>query len=148
MVMCLSIGVIKVSANRPSNMILSYDNDTDQLNVTMTHLTSGSPGHYIDNVTIRVNGIMVHSQTYSSQPSSTTFTDQYLSIVADIGDTINVWARCHFSHDTLTGQLVVGAPPGSSIPGYLGIWIGFIVCIGIMTPLIYQKIRKGNYSWG
>lgn len=152
MAIFLSLTVVKVSANPPSNMSLSYNSGTEQLNVTITHITGGTPGHYIDNVTISVNGIMVHSQTYSSQPNPTTFTDQYLNIVADVGDTINVWARCSLTADTITRQLVVTSSngittPNDAIPGYPGIWLILTACIGLIGTLIYKKIRKGNYGW-
>ncbi|MHA1912795.1 MAG: hypothetical protein ACW986_01515 [Promethearchaeota archaeon] len=151
MTLFLSFTAIKVNANPPSNMSLSYNSSTDQLNATITHLTGGTPGHYIESVIIRVNGTIVHAETYGSQPSPTTFTYQYLNIVANIGATIQVRANCSFTGDVITRTINLtgdnGTSPADSIPGYLGIWIGFAVCIGILTPLIYKKIKKGNSSW-
>ncbi|MHA2398208.1 MAG: hypothetical protein ACXADU_04895 [Promethearchaeota archaeon] len=149
LVMILSITNINVRANPPSNMSLSYIADTDQLDVTITHLTGGTAGHFIENVTIRVNGSIVHSETYTSQPSPTTFTYQYTSIVANIGATINVWANCSLTGDIITRQLTVTGgngttTPNGAIPGYLGIWMISIAVIGIIGLLIYKKIRKVN----
>ena len=144
-VVCLSMTFIKVQANPPSNMSLSYSSGTDQLDVSITHLTSNTPGHFIENVTIRVNGSLVHSEVYTSQPSPTSFTYQYNSIVANIGATIHVWANCSFTGDIITRTLIVGGNNGSSpnIPGYLGIWIILGTLMSIMIPMIYKKIRKG-----
>ena len=143
-IICLSITIIKVNANPPSDMSLSYDSGTDQLDVSITHLNGGSPGHYIENVTVRVNGSLVHSEAYTSQPSSTSFTYQYNSIVANIGATIHVWANCSLTGDIITRTLIVGGNNGSSIniPGYLGMWIILCAFMSILVPLIYKKIRE------
>ncbi len=151
MAIFLSFTAINVKANPPSNMSLSYNSSTDQLNATITHLTGGTPGHFIESVIIRVNGTIVHSETYGSQPSPTTFTYQYLNIIANIGTTIQVRANCSFTGDVITRTINLtgdnGISPGDSIPGYLGIWIGLGISIGILAPLLYKKIRKGNLSW-
>lgn len=145
-VLILSFTVIKANANPISNMSLSYNKNTQQLDVTLTHLTGGTPGHYVENVTIRVNGSIVHSEAYTSQPNPTTFTYQYNNIVANIGATINVWANCSLTGDIITRQLIVSdtngtSSPDDTIPGYFVIWLILIACIGILSPLIYKKIR-------
>ena len=143
-VVCLSMTLIKVQANPPSNMSLSYNSGTDQLDVSITHLTSNAPGHYIENVTIRVNGSLAYSEAYTSQPSPTSFTYQYDSIIANIGATIHVWANCSFTGDIITRTLLVGGNNGASpdIPGYFGMWMILGIMMSIMVPLIYKKIRK------
>ena len=142
----LSMAFIKVNANPPSNMSLSYNSGTEQLDVSITHLTSSTPGHFIENVTIRINGSLAHSEVYTSQPSPTSFTYQYDSIVANIGATIHVWANCSLTGDIITRIFIVSGDNGSSpddvISGYLGMWIILCTMMGIMTPLIYKKIRR------
>ncbi|MFW9822979.1 MAG: hypothetical protein ACFFE4_08600 [Candidatus Thorarchaeota archaeon] len=142
----LSFTVIKASANPLSNMSLSYNTNTQQLDVTITHLTGGTPGHYTEHVIIRVNGSIVHSEAYTSQPNPSTFTYQYNSIVANVGATINVWANCSLTGDTITRQLTVSdtngtSSPDSTIPGYFALWVFLIACVITLTLLIYKKIR-------
>lgn len=146
-VLFLTLTIIKVNANPISSMSLNYNSNTQQLDVSITHLTGGTPGHYIENVTIRVNGSIVHSEAYTSQPSPTSFTYQYNSIVANIGATIEVWANCSFTGDTITRQLVVSGDngttsPDGAIPGYFGMWLIVIACVSIISFLIYKKIKK------
>ncbi|MFW9823462.1 MAG: hypothetical protein ACFFE4_11030, partial [Candidatus Thorarchaeota archaeon] len=70
------MSIISVKANPPSSISLVYNIGTEQLDVSITHFNSGSSTHIIDQVVIKVNGVTVKTQSYTSQPGNS-FTYSY-----------------------------------------------------------------------
>jgi hypothetical protein len=149
----ISLTTLSVKANNPSGMSLNYNSSTKLLDVTITHNTGTDPTHYIQSVTVRVNGSIVKSETYTSQPNSGTFTYHYDNITANIGATIQATAICSIA-GTITRSITLtdnsgdpnGDPVGPNgdpvIPGYLGILIITAACLAIVLPKIYKRTKK------
>ncbi len=83
-------------AHSPSSVTLTYDQDTDILNVTITHSVASTSTHYIEKVEVYVNDALVHEQDYTSQPTTSAFSYEY-TIMAGPGDTIKVDATCNLA---------------------------------------------------
>jgi hypothetical protein len=82
-----------VCANAPSGTTVSYNLETQDLRVTITHPVSDQTTHYIKEVKIEKNGVLYNTSLYDSQPDSNSFTYTY-QINATTGDTIDVTASC------------------------------------------------------
>ena len=80
-------------ANAPSDIHMDYDKSTAQLTVTITHPVADPATHYIENIKINKNGLIVIDNDYKNQPASDTFSYTYPVTVSG-GDTIRVTARC------------------------------------------------------
>ncbi|KKM82230.1 hypothetical protein LCGC14_1321690 [marine sediment metagenome] len=110
----LSLNSPKVRAHASTNMNLAFNFNSQKLNVSLTHAVSNPNTHYILSVTIRVNGTLENSETYTDQPTTSTFTYQY-NVTAGIGASIQVTAVCNV-FGTLSQTIMVSdpnAPPGS-----------------------------------
>jgi hypothetical protein len=111
----LTITILLVSsqayANPPDNMVLGYDISTSILEITITHPTLDQNSHYIYKIDVKVNGDLVLSEQYTSQPTSSTFTYEY-TIVANTDDEISVTAFCSL-YGSLTKTHIV---PNESAP--------------------------------
>jgi len=83
------------NAHRPGSVILDYNIDTKVLSVTITHSVSNPAKHYVDKIKIALNGELIKTFEYTSQPDNSTFTYQY-SIEAKDGDELKVKADCSY----------------------------------------------------
>lgn len=129
-------------ANSPSKMELKYDEASTTLNVTITHNVDDESSHYIESVTIKVNDTTVETETYTSQPTTSTFLYQYTNINATAGDVIMVTAICNISGQ-IEKSLTVGRPE-EKIPGFLLIGLVSLITAVVFVILIYKKIIKRN----
>jgi len=82
-----------VCANAPSSMTVSYNLETQDLRVTITHPVNDLTTHYIKEVKIEKNGVLYNTSLYESQPDLNSFTYTY-TVNATIGDTIDATASC------------------------------------------------------
>ncbi|MFO8050524.1 MAG: hypothetical protein R6V01_02350 [Thermoplasmatota archaeon] len=98
-----------VSGHAPQSMDLKYDYADQILNVTITHtvplIELGQ--HYIDEVTVSKNDVLVIEETYDSQPTRETFSFEYF-IEAEDGDVLEVYAHCSVTGDLTEEMTVVG----------------------------------------
>ncbi|MFX0005845.1 MAG: hypothetical protein ACFFA7_07435 [Promethearchaeota archaeon] len=92
----LCLFTLTVKAHNPQNMVLAYDFSKQELNVTITHNVVNPNTHYIELVEIRVNGSIVLSEGYTSQPTTSTFMYQF-NVTAKHGATIQARAFCSIS---------------------------------------------------
>lgn len=83
-----------VSAHTPSAMTLSYNLETHDLRVTITHQVTDPTTHYIAKVDIKKNGAIYNTSLYSEQPDSNSFTYTY-KVNATLGDVIEVTISCN-----------------------------------------------------
>ena len=128
-----------ISANSPSNMVLAYDQSTTTLNVTITHTVNDPGTHFIESVTIKVNGTTVKTETYSDQPVSGTFMYQY-NLTAYVENTINVVAVCNIS-----GQIERETTVGSKdqkIPGYFALGIISVLSCILIAGFTFKRMRR------
>jgi hypothetical protein len=82
-----------VVAHSPSSMTLGYNWDTQILSVTISHTVTDPNSHYIQNITVYKNDVIVDSRLYTSQESTTSASDTF-NIAAVDGDILRVWAEC------------------------------------------------------
>jgi hypothetical protein len=82
-----------VCAHAPIGITVSYNLETQDLRVIITHPVSDQTTHYIKEVKIEKNGVLYNTSLYDSQPDSNSFTYTY-QINATTGDTIDVTASC------------------------------------------------------
>ncbi len=99
----LALASVHVSAHSPSNMSLSYDVDTNELAVQVTHSVDNPSAHYVEEVIVLKNSVEVASRSYTSQASSTGMSDVF-SIEATAGDVISVTASCSIA-GSITRQI-------------------------------------------
>jgi hypothetical protein len=99
---------LSVSAHPPSNMVLEYDFESQQLDVTITHNTPAPNQHYVEKVEIWVNDDLKLTRDYTSQPTANTFTYTY-DVSAKDSDIIKVKATCSISGD-ITEEITVVDP--------------------------------------
>ena len=89
----ISMGSFTVDAHSPSSMSLDRNKTTGGFNVTITHEVDDKSSHYIEEIVIKKNGEEIKSETYTSQPTDSTFTYTY-QIDAEEGDELEVSASC------------------------------------------------------
>ncbi len=139
----LSFGPAK--ANNPSSMTLEYSENTELLNVTISHSSVDFNTHYIFEVIVTMDGFQIYNQSYTSQPSNV-FTYSYyidatpLELLSYI---IEVTARCTQT-GIITRSITIGqlAHIPETIPGFAGLW--FIISASMMALIVInnKKLRK------
>ena len=132
-----------VYAHSPSEMSLTYNSTTHDLQISVTHQVSNPDTHYVFRINIKINNETYANREYSNQPgSSFTYTFEELEVIE--GDTIEVTAYCN-QGGYLTKQLTIGSGEISKVngeeestPGFE--LILFIISI-IISIIIIQKKR-------
>ena len=103
----------QVFAHPPQDMTLTYNIDTITLDVTITHQVINPNDHYIYKVDIKKNDVLILTENYGSQPSTSTFTYSY-SVDANVGDQLKVTAYCSIA-GSITRQITV-SENGDNLP--------------------------------
>ena len=83
------------AAHSPKEVVLSYDQAKQTLEVRITHVVSDPAKHFIEKVEIRKAGKTISKTEYQSQPGQTTFVYSY-PLDAAPGDVIEVKAACSY----------------------------------------------------
>ncbi len=109
--------ILPAAAHAPSDMSISYNELSKELNVTITHQVPSPQAHYVKEVRVTVNGNTVHDVQYTSQPSPDTFTYTY-SLLPAPGDTIEVTASCSIAGSVSRTMYMPG--PTATAPGQTG----------------------------
>ncbi|MFW3146828.1 MAG: FeoB-associated Cys-rich membrane protein [Thermoplasmatota archaeon] len=112
MVLCL-MDDAEVEAHNAEDVQLDYYYTRQVLNVTITHpvrLVELST-HYIDEVAVSKNGVVIIDETYDSQPSRDTFSYEY-PVEAEDGDVLEVYVHCSWVPEGTgtTESITVEAP--------------------------------------
>ena len=98
------------AATPPTSVALSYDQLSSVLSVTINHPILGFPNHYIKEVKLTVNEIVVNDSIYTGQASDIiTYT---YPLVLSPGDIVGATAVCSIS-GSKTGTFIM---PGSTAP--------------------------------
>jgi len=127
-----------VCANAPSGMTVSYNLETQDIRVTITHPVSDPTTHYIYKVELKKNGLIYNTSTYTSQPDPNSFTYTY-QVNATIGDTIDVTASC-IQGGSKTLQHTISTNNGQnnkSTPGFEGIVL--LTALVIIIAMLQRK---------
>jgi hypothetical protein len=75
-------------------MTVSYNLETQDLRVTISHQVSDPEIHYISKVEIKKNDVVYNTSIYVDQSDANSFSYTY-KINATVGDTIEVTASCN-----------------------------------------------------
>ena len=136
----VSILTSNVYAHSPSSMNLTYDTETQDLKVDITHQVSDPNTHYIFKIVIKKNGMAYNTYNYTNQPITSTFTYTY-DVDAQEDDIIEVTANCN-QGGQISKQLTVtmgeSESGDSSTPGFEL----FLVIIGVVLLIIWRKTGK------
>jgi hypothetical protein len=138
------LGIAPVAATPPSAVILSYNEQSSELTVTITHPVVDPTTHYIREVAITVNGKTITNASYTSQPSKDTFTYTY-PVPAKPGDDIEVTASCNLvgsrsSHLYVTSTAApTTAAAGSAVPVTQKSAAGLAPILGAAVLVLVRK---------
>lgn len=143
LIFCFFIFVIfsiNVTAHSPSSMSINYNAESEELVVSINHVVSDPTSHYIYNITVEKNNEFYKSFDYTSQPSSSSFTYTFSSIVGEADDMFSVVARC-----IQGGQISKSLKVGSSVqdndtPGFK-----IILVLVAVTLVLYWERKKIRY---
>lgn len=105
------------TAHAPSDMSISYNELSKQLNVVITHPVPNPNTHYIQEVQLKINGKIVSDVRYTGQPSPDKFTYTY-PLLPNPGDAIEATAYCSIAGSTSRTMYVPG--PTATAPGQTG----------------------------
>ena len=136
---------MKAKAHSPQGIDLSYNANTQTLTATITHSVADNTTHFVISVIIQVNGSIVLTSPYTSQPDVLNFVYQY-SIIADNGARIQATATCN-QGGSISACIIVGGDSceddgGPGISGYLGLWLILGVSVIVLLTVIHRKLRN------
>ena len=100
-----SIYTMPVEATEPSDIVLTYDFDSQTLTVNVSHYVSNTKTHYIETIEIKNNDISILNRTYVNQTYNWGVYDSF-TVAADVGDNLTVTPTCKRGHP-LTRWLIV-----------------------------------------
>jgi hypothetical protein len=126
-----------VHANAPSALTVSYNLETQALQVTITHPVGDTVTHYIYTVEIKKNGVVYNTTTYTSQPAPNSFTYTY-HVNATTGDTLEVTALC-IQGGSKTIQYAVTTNNGDNKKSTPGFEMILFIGVVIMTVTILRR---------
>lgn len=141
---------LNARAHSPSGMSLDYNSTEEKLSVSITHSVSDPNSHYIKSVVIKIDGNVIETKSYTTQPSSSSFTYEY-ELTVNEGSTIEVTAECSIA-GSITRSLTLGDDSSSdngtdgqdgdiTIPGYFGLWIVIGVSFIISLAIFIRKLK-------
>jgi desulfoferrodoxin (superoxide reductase-like protein) len=142
MIFCLAVAVLTlflvapVMANPPSDMTLAYNEQSGELEVTLTHPVADPTTHYIKTIQVSINGQKVNETRFTSQPATTTFFEKF-PLTAQPGDEIEVTASCVLGGD-LTKQMTIGEEPATAAPTQKAA-TGMIPFLGLALVLLFKR---------
>jgi hypothetical protein len=97
-VACLTLaGFSAVYAHAPGKVDLEYDLDGQLLKVIVQHQVQDAGKHYVDEVTVELNGKKIIEQTLEAQENMKEQILVYRVTDAGVGDTFAVTAACNIS---------------------------------------------------
>ncbi len=138
--MTLSIMTYSVCAHSPATMTVTYNLETRDLQVTISHKVSSPTNHYIVKVEIKKNGELYNTSIYTNQPTNNTFSYSY-KVNATANDVIDVYAFCN-QGGSKTAQYEVGKDNNgndTSTPGFeLILFLGAVIVSLILLRKKYS----------
>ena len=130
---------IPVHANAPSALTVSYNLETQVLQVTITHPVSDTATHYIHKVEIKKNDLIYNTTTYTSQPDPNSFTYTY-HVNATTGGTLDVTASC-IQGGSKTIQYAIATNNGDNKKSTPGFEMILFICVVIITITVLRRIE-------
>jgi hypothetical protein len=130
-------------AHSPSTLTVSYNLQTQELRITITHQVANPSTHYISKVEIKKNNVTYNTTFYTEQPDPNSFTYSY-TVNATVGDTLQVTASCiqggsKTSQLTITQQNTNDDGNTSSTPGF-----ELLIALGALLSafILIRKIKN------
>ena len=104
-------------AHPPADPALTYDDQTGDLVVAITHPVDNPATHYVKQVTVRLGDTVLIDKSYTGQPDRSSFTYRYNlpQLKGNSGD-IRVDTQCSQS-GSRSGTLMLRATPDAAAPG-------------------------------
>ena len=128
------------AAHTPGPMTLEYNEATDILTVSVTHVTDSPTTHYIYEIVVEKNSVQVDSQTYTSQSDPSEVVETF-TIDAEDGDVFRVTAKCSVAGQ-VSQQLTIGQVGADSWLSMTLIIASVIVTLGIVAVLFIMLRRR------
>lgn len=128
---------VPTAAHSPSDLALSYDSASGELQATFTHRVEDPATHYVQRVRVEADGGPIRVETeYTGQPTFDTFTYSYPLQVAP-GTRVRVTGECNVAGE-IQRELVIGGgatpagttPPGAATPRIPGFTL-FTACMAL-----------------
>ena len=139
---------ISILGHDPSLVILEYHYEDQILEVYIQHLISYPDRHWVNNVQIRRNNVLVGNYSYNSQPTTTDFIYNY-SISAVHFDILKVSVFCNYFGETVEEIMVLDPdnpntrPPTEEVGLAVTNWIIITSVILLITSRWLKK--KNDY---
>ena len=103
-------------AHPPADPALTYDDQTGDLVVAITHPVDNPATHYVNQVTVRQGNTVLIDTSYTSQPDASSFTYRYnLPQLKGSSGEVTVDARCSL-FGSRSGTLIMGGTPAPTAP--------------------------------
>ncbi|MFX1607108.1 MAG: hypothetical protein ACFFDD_14535 [Promethearchaeota archaeon] len=129
----LVIQAVPVSAHTPGPMTLDYNFGTQVLSVQVTHSVTDVNTHYIYQVVVEKNSVVVLTRDYTTQNTTSGLSATY-SIAGAHGDVLRVTAKCIISGQA-SDQITVVDPTATPINGG-GTWLDMTLIIAVAVVAI------------
>lgn len=101
-------------AHPPSDATMTYDQNTGDLVVTITHQVDDAKTHYVKQVTVKQGDTVLIDKSYTSQPDVSSFTFRYnLPQLKASSGVIRADVQCNL-FGSRSGTLTLGANPAST----------------------------------
>ncbi|MFW9809935.1 MAG: hypothetical protein ACFFE6_11225 [Candidatus Thorarchaeota archaeon] len=144
----LLLQVAPVTAHTPGPMTLDYDFGTQLLSVQVTHSVSDVNTHYIYQVVVEKNSVVVLTRDYTTQNTTSGMSATY-SISAVHGDVLSITAKCIISGQytddvTVVDPSVTTTTPtnGGTTPLDLTLIIALVVVVIGVIAVIFAVFRR------
>ena len=142
-VLVVGLLIPTVSAHSPSGISVTYQELSKELLVSITHAVPNPGEHYIQEVTVSINGKVVNNSRYTSQPAPDTFTYTY-PVETVTGDEIKVTATCSLAGSiarTLynTGPIASASSSSSDSQPTQKAAAGLLPVLGVAAALLIRK---------
>ena len=127
--------IMQVNAHNPSSMNLSYDFGNQELTVQVYHSVADVNTHYIYQVVVEKDSVVVLTKDYTSQNTTSSMSAIY-SIEAAHGDVLRVTAKCSVSGQITEEVTVVDPESTDTIPtngGGMYLEMTVIIAIAILA---------------
>lgn len=85
---------LSVSAHPPGEVEMSFNTENNMLEVTVTHNSNNISDHYVNNVTVQLNGDQNIEHSFITQTDQNVQYLHYMIPGAKSGDTITLTAEC------------------------------------------------------
>jgi desulfoferrodoxin (superoxide reductase-like protein) len=124
-----------VQAHPPANITLAYSMDTKILSVSISHSVSDTSTHYINKIEVKRGSEILVSQSYTSQPSKSSFTYEYSVDVAE-GEVLTVIAYCSVSGSDSNTLTITGDSGSSRTENISALWTFphfVLILIGLLS---------------